>query len=349
MQKIFTLFGALTLAVVAQAQITITEANMPHVGDVVPRAQDTLTNYQPGPSGPNQTWNFPNPVVRVSPTTTMVDPSTTPHASDFTGSNLAMTNDNSAYLYFSMNTNTMYADGAAGDLLMNGDNILTVFNPTLKIHSFPETYGDNFCDNYAFDATADGSSFGVYQVRLKHVGTVCDTIDGWGTITTPTGTYNCLRSKATEYKVDSIWYKPFIFSPSWSLLSAKHDTSISYSWAALETKLAVAELSFDTLGNPKNFTWSLIPPTVVTSVNDINPENVLLYPNPANDFVAVEGIPAHQAAELRIFNELGELVLSEQVFDNEKISLAKLSGGVYAYDLLMNKQKVKSGKLVLTR
>lgn len=349
MKKIFTLFSALAVCLTSFAQITITAAHMPQLNDQIPRAQDTLTNHQPGPSGSNQTWVFLNNTVHNSPTTTVVTPASTPHASDFTSSNQAYTNDNTAYVYMNLTANALYSDGAAGDLLMNGDNIVTVFDDNLLLHNFPKTYGDVSTDFYKFDAQADGSSFSVNAVWLFHEGTVFDTVDGWGTITTPTGTYDCLRQKHIEHSYDSLLFR--LLPPplgSWTTLSVARDTSVSYSWLALETKLNVAELSFDTLGNPKNFTWSLIPP-LTTSVENIDGSGVMIYPNPANDFVSISTPEPTENCNLNIWDSAGRLVRSTTTSSNTKISVEDLEQGIYLYELRLNDKSLKHGKLMIER
>lgn len=346
MKRTSTLLLALLFTLSAFSQITITASHMPQLNDAIPRAQDTLTNHQPGPSGPNQSWTFLNNTVHNSPTTTVVSVASTPYASDFPGSNLAYTNDNSAYVFFNSTSNSLISTGAAGDLLMNGDNILTVFNPDLLLHNFPKTYGDTQTDFYAFDAQADGSSFNVSRVWLFHEGTVYDTVDGWGTITTPVGTYNCLRQKHVEHSYDSILFTltppPFEF---WALFGVTRDTSVSYSWLALETKLNVAELSFDTLGNPKNFTWSLIPPSVTIGVDELDNKEITVYPNPASEYVTINVPSPGNNYNLMVYDATGKLVSSHPFNTGQPIPVGHLDNGIYLYDVSIGNKKVSSGKL----
>lgn len=75
-------------------------------------------------------------------------PATRPYTSSFSNSNLAMTNDNTSFLYFPQNTSSLVTNGFAGDLLNNGTIISAPFNPTLLLHNFPRNYGSNFTDIY---------------------------------------------------------------------------------------------------------------------------------------------------------------------------------------------------------
>ena len=228
------------------AQITVLQSDMPVIGDTIPRAIDTLTTETGGNGGANQTWDFSSAIPHIQQNTAIT-------------SNMAMTNDGIGFVYFDLNNANMIVKGAAGDLLDNGNIILLPFDPDLTLYQFPVDDGNTLSDTYTLDITTDGSVINplLDSVRFKRVGTVVDTVDGWGTTITPTGSYNSLRIKRVDYRLDSIWTKlPFL---PWSFLSATRDTVLSYSWLAKETRLALAELSFDSLGNPNRLTYSLVP------------------------------------------------------------------------------------------
>jgi hypothetical protein len=354
MKRLFTLLAVFGFTVSTFAQITVTETEMAQIGDQITRYQDTIISFGPGPEGPNQSWDFSgnNLVQRVTNTTSVIDPSTTPYANDFPNSNVAMTNDNTAYAYFSQSSNELITDGAAGDLLMTGEIILTPLNPTSKLHEFPKTYGDNFCDPYAFDVTVDGSAFSPLadSARLKHVATICDTVDGWGTITTPVGTYNCLRVKRVEYALDSSFFLPtFGLPPSWTFLEEAYDTNTSYAWLTMETKLAVAEFTYDSLDQPRAFTWSAIQPQVTTGLDENQQVSIEVFPNPASDIMSIRGLKNNQVADIRLYDQLGKMVVSERLRNNNKLSIENLQNGIYFYELYAKEEKLKSGKLVIAR
>lgn len=320
----------------ALAQISYVFSDLPVVGDQITRYRDTMTVYGPGPSGANQQWNFPAPVTHETITTSVVTPASTPSAAQFGSSNLAMTTDNSAYLYFTANTNSMIATGAAGDLLGNGGNIVTVFSNPLTVHDFPRSYGDIAEDTYYFEVITQNHGIPlIHSVRLRHYGHVYDTTDGHGQITTPVGTYDCLRVKSTDYTVDSVWTKLFSFS-QWSLNNdfTGPGVSTTYSWLAKETKLNVAELSFDTLGNPKNFTWSGIPP-LTTGVAGSDADDVRIYPQPASGAFTVQ-LPQGRFATLEMLSMEGRAVRSLPIFglDRSEVNADGLAPGMYLLRLL---------------
>ena len=276
---------------ISYSQITLDGSDMPAVGDYIPRKSDTMTLLPgPGGSGPNQTWNFTalsNYVI--SENTNVVSVASTPNGNQFGNSNLAMTNDNASYLYFNSNAQSFSTQGFSGDLLGTGV-INAVFSPDLTLHQFPRSFGSSFNDTYVIDVTVPGAAINplVSQIHFKRTSTVHDTTDAWGQITTPHGTYDVLRIHSTEMYVDSVWALP-IFPPTWSLVSTNADVSNSYSWVGKGGKLAIAEMSFDTLGAPKIFKWTELPGIGV----GLEESNVcLLYTSPSPRDLSTSRMPS---------------------------------------------------------
>ena len=287
--------AVLLLCADLNAQITIVSTDMPVIGDVLTRYVDTIPSAGQGSAGAAQTWDFSGASPDQTQVNYVVDPSTTPFAASFPGSNLAMTNDSATFLYFNNGPSMMTLDGTGGDPGI-GIVITAVFTPPLTYNQFPRQYGNSFSDTYGFETIADGSAFGVYQVRVRHHGTVIDSTDGYGSITTPIGTYDCLRVKNTSYSVDSIWTKIIAILP-WTFILTTSDTSTSYSWLAKETKLSVAELTLDSVGGPASFTYSDIQPfsTGIGSVASTD-AGLSLYPQPALDKVCVRASDSREDA-----------------------------------------------------
>lgn len=354
MKKIGQILGMICLLpAVSVAQITIVETDMAQVGDIIHRNIDTLAVVTPGNAGANQTWDLSNAVAHQTETTSAVAPSTTPFASGFSASNLALTTDNSSYLYFTQNSSSLVADGIGGDLIGTGSPLTVPFNPSMLVRNFPLTYGSTFTDTYGMDVTTSGSAFGVSQIRYKRVASVADTTDGWGTLSTPDGTYSALRTKHIEYLKDSIWAQLFPFGP-FQLFTNTNDTVVSYNWFAKESKLAVAELTVDSLGNPLQLTW--FAPTVGIE-NGISAQiNAEIYPIPANNEINIR-ISENEKAGVYVFSIYsldGKLLISEKLNlqgnKAQTFSISKLCVGNYIWSLTNESdlQQTK-GKLSVVR
>lgn len=310
MHALRTFLAPICIAALAQgshAQIVIEATDQPVVGDEIVRYRDTIPAFGPGGSGAMQVWDFSAALLHETVTTSVVAPATTPSAASFTGSNLAMTNGDGAYLYFDLGSAAMVSTGAAGDLLGDGQNIVTVFDPSLLLHPLPRTYGDHFTDGFYFEATASGSAFGVHSVRLRHHGTVFDSTDAYGELTTPVGTYDVLRVKTTGHSVDSLWFKLLSFAP-WTFFQALEDTSISYAWLAKETKMAVAEMTLDSLGAPARFVYSSVPPAITTGNDREAVAGVRVHPVPASAGFTLSLARAGSHTSATVFASDGRIV-----------------------------------------
>lgn len=317
----------------ASSQISLLSSDMTQIGDVVTRYSDTIPTYGPGAAGADQTWDFSSAINDTTSTATVVSVASTSFASTFSASNYAMTGGADSYLFFTHNTNSMTTTGAAGDLLGTGQQIESPFSNPLILHQFPRTYGSRFNDTYSFITEADGAGIPtpipVNRVRLTHNGHVYDTTDAYGTLITPTGTYEALRVKSVNFTTDILEYKLFSFS-QWTLLSTTIDTSVSYSWHAKQEKLAIAEFTFDSIGNPARFTYSSVPPVVSVGVGSAEANNELkVFPSPATDRIWFSGsgqVKAGITAE--IIGLDGKLALT-QLVEGNSIAVHSLHSGLY--------------------
>lgn len=338
MKPLLTLICSLFVLGIApiRAQISLLTTDLTSIGDVVTRYSDTIPAYGPGGSGPNQTWDFSSAVIEDTAVTTVVTVASTGFQSTFASSDYAMEGvEGSSWLYFEHDANSMSTTGAAGDLLGNGD-IESPFSDDLLLHQFPRTYGSNFDDTYAFVTEASGAGLPtpipVNQVRLTHTGHVYDTTDAYGTLITPYGTYDALRVKTVDYTHDILEIKLFSFSP-WSEFSNTMDTSTVYAWHAKEEMLAIAEFTFDSLGNPARFTFSTVPPATTVGVQEDANDDLSIYPQPATDFLYLNGLKDFYNYSAEIISIDGR-VCSHQQLGSTRISVATLPRGVYILRLI---------------
>jgi len=316
---LLTSLAALLLCTTASAQITLLETDMPQIGDQIVRRIDSIPSYGPGNAGANQNWDFSGAVNEFTTTANILNVASTPYSSTFASSDQAIEGDGNSFLFVNQSATDVVVDGVAGDLLQTGELIEAPFTSSLTLHEFPRTYESSFIDGYGFIAEVDGSGFvpSVYRVRLIHTGTVYDTTDGYGTLITPTGTYDALRVKSTTYANNITEFKFLAFSP-WTEFTNEPDTSISYAWYAKMGKLAIAEYTYDSLGNPGRFVYSTVPPEVnVGIVSNENSSETFLYPLPANNQVCIGGGGLSAGINTaEIFNVEGKMVSRENIRNN---------------------------------
>lgn len=310
-------------------QITLLSSDMATIGDHIVRYVDTIPTYGPGGSGANQTWDFSGAVNDTVNNTDVVSSGSTPYASTFSNTSYAMTNNSSSYLYFTQTGGNVYTNGAAGDLLGTGEIIEAPFSDALVLHVFPRTYGSYFNDTYAFQAEADGTPWGVERIRLTHSGHVYDTTDAYGTLITPTGTYDALRVKSTDYTTDVIEVQLFPFPAIFTPFATVQDTSVSYSWHAKDEKLAIAEFTYDSIGNPARFVYSTVPPVTTVGIGEASANSFTVYPQPASDQLCFKGIENSSAGRnIEVFSCTGALV-KRQGFNSTCLDVSDLKPGMY--------------------
>lgn len=347
MKHISSFAALLLLSTGLSAQIQITSADMPVIGDELLRSIDTIPGFGPGGSGPDQVWDFSSALEDQNVTTTVVDPATTPSADQFGSSNLAFTTDGLNYSYLSNSASVLTVDGFAGDPLGDGTLMIDApFEPTLTMHQFPRQFNTTFTDDFGFDVTADGSGFGVYQARIREVGLVQDSTDAYGTITTPVGTYDCLRSRTVTIRIDSIFAQLIEILPM-TFLFATVDTTVSYSWHAVETKLPVAEMTVDSVGTAVDFTWSAIEPNSTVVESDVPMNDALsLFPQPAMDRVRIN-VVGSAFTSVMVCDLNGRMVLrNTRVMANDWLDLSDLPSAVYVVNAITEDGRVFAQRLV---
>lgn len=183
--------------------------------------------------------------------------------------------------------------------------------------NFGDTYSSrgytNFDMNPFFDAI-----FRQYRQRESQV-------DGWGTVTTPYGTFDVLRVKHTISEVDSIRIDIF-GNQTWIPIPVP-DTYI-YEWITNGEKDAVMRITTnDILGNEvvtgieyKDYDYGL-------GLNELSAE-IEIYPNPATDVLSVKNVAPNST--YKIVDMKGTEVMNGTLSTPiTSIDVATLQNGMY--------------------
>ena len=92
--KLFTIAVAF-IGLNSFAQITVTDANLMNVGDIIYQAYDEMPapSISVGNVGPNQVWDFSTLQAQEYDTTEFIDPAGTPYGADHPSANLCIYDD----------------------------------------------------------------------------------------------------------------------------------------------------------------------------------------------------------------------------------------------------------------
>ncbi len=261
--RLMLLLSWLGAAFGLQAQVVLNASDFPSAGDVWINATDTLVaSVDVGMAGANQTWDISADLqADLVQTQFFVLPDTTPWAAFFPGANLALGFPGVGYNYLFINSMEALSLGFAGsDPTGNFDQEFVVpFEDPQTVAVFPAEMGVSFTDMSAFSLTIPGDGVNFDSIRFKSI--TMDTVeyDGWGTVTTPNGTYSALRSHTNTTQIDSVW--AYFFGIEFFLDATVTHTQ-SWEWLSPQTKGPVATATVDEFGN-WTVSWSLLSPPPV--------------------------------------------------------------------------------------
>lgn len=260
MKKLFTLSLLFAFFFSAIAQISFLTTDVP----VAPWTMKIVTDSLPLPAlsygnkGANQFYDFSN-LVQFKTDTIEYRTPTAAQWNVCPQADVATTLDGSNFLLTNTTAGNMTLEGFEGVLF--GNTMSAAYSTKPVVYQFPMNYATTFSGNVALSKTVPGSQVNqpVDQVRLTITGTYTDTVDGWGAVKTPIGTYKCLRNKRNETTNTLIEFKLFSFSP-WSTASNTTSSVVRYAYLTKECKGSAVTFDYDSLDNLRSVTYSQIPP-----------------------------------------------------------------------------------------
>jgi hypothetical protein len=276
------------------AQIVITSDDMPVPGDTIRKSNTTVLdgmNYQQG--GPDQTWLFDELTVVTQQVDTFVNVSETPAVYQFFFNNQFIYPDYKATVAMKMAeltaipgmtltnsyqfikvTNDDYREVGYG-VSLDGVPVPVQLQQIDTIYRFPLEYGS--IDSAHSLLSIDVTDLGYLMVKKFRK----DTVDGWGTLTTPFGEFQTIRMKTHIVEYDSIYIDSLeVGIPVTQLIT-------EYRWLANgyhEPVLVVTENGFLVTASYIDSVRStfLAVPEVKSDNFDFS-----VYPNPCSNYLSV--------------------------------------------------------------
>lgn len=188
----------------------------------------------------------------------------------------------------------------------------------------------DFGNVYASNGFTELDMNPIYNGIWRQYRTRDSNVDGWGSITTPYGTFDCLRVRHNITEQDSLYFEAFGFG-TWVELPVPN-SSIYEWWTNGELEPVLRITVNDVLGQEvvsgiefrDNYDANLDPNL---SVNELELE-VGVYPNPTSEDIKISGLQAGMSVV--IVDERGAIILSEIVSsDKLAIHVSDYATGTY--------------------
>ena len=239
-----------------------------------------------------------------------------------------------SYDFINKSTTSFSIVGNGGKV--NGIPIPIVYDSPDVIYKFPLNYGDLYSSDSHFDKTIPLVAF--LEQDLHRV----NEIDGWGTLKTPFGTYQCLRLKSTIVQIDSVFIVskqlgmkiPIVYT-KYTWLAKSMDFPVAVA-VVLYNKPDVAYITYMDSYNPN------------TGINDSQESKVkmTLLPNPATNNVLITLKATNNVSDLIVTDITGREIIKKSFTNNTNIDISDLAKGVYIINILNNNKRY-SEKLIV--
>jgi hypothetical protein len=351
MKTFFLFFFLIICNVLISAQIQITKSDVesvftPGTSWATYSADSLETAMNVGTvSGSSQSWTIPS----ISWTQTLnvqnVSPASTPYTSDFPSANYAQYSTGevqgypaSFYQYFRLEDNALYTLGNVINVKTSEiDTSLIQYHEEL-VFPLPLTYGT------VIPVSRDSTEImpGFYNIV-----TVTQTVDAFGSVTFPFGTYDALRIKNVDET--KVYFNGSVINQ----YGSTYFTWVAKNGGTFEADLDTALV---TSGNVTVYSANMTQFNATTSVeekgNNITPTEFMLsqnYPNPFNPSTTIQySIPKVSNVVVKVYDVLGNEVAT--LVDEYKeagryevnFDASKLSSGIYFY-------KLQAGNFVETK
>lgn len=302
----------------AQAQVTILRSDFGQIGDTIRYEADTTITpgtIAIGAGGASQTWNYTSGIsAEITDQSIFRHPSANPGAPS--GTNISVFSNLEGIF-------DLQADSSkVSNLRINPLNGQTL---SFRIMDFPMTFGKQFADSAQQDLKGTGAQLNFPQVdsvwyKVNIINRV--TCDGWGTLTTPKGTYNVLRVRNRNEQKITVLGKGLITLYQWVPLFNQGNAETAFLFLGNNAKYYVAKAVVDSNNFIRAFSWQahLTPPT--TDVYDLFlDESLVVYPNPAGDQLTLKW-NASGPVQLTLIDATGRVCMQR----------SGITGGLYNID-----------------
>lgn len=323
------------ISCIASSQIVIGPGEMPSPGTYLTESNDTTPETSVLPvfeTGANYSWDFTALNEHDTSAYLFLDVSMTPYAADFPTATAAVLTGDSMFAYFQVTNDYTISLGYAG----NFDTIPVVlhYQPADTISKFPFTYGTSFESHpvsvlkFFYGDSIDLGMGPMYvdSIRMTETFHKNITVDGWGQVETPYGTYEALRSMNHQISESEV---AALIMGFWIVLDQSEDSSMLMEWYMRNTGVPLISVEANQSDSAyEKVRWLTVDPEMLIGEKTI--DRMYVYPNPAADFLTVE-FSSISADYVVLTDVSGRQVLRYHVGHNAScmIDVSILNTGMY--------------------
>jgi hypothetical protein len=356
MKKLSALLAVLS-ASVAFAQPSISQSDMPSTGDTLRVSYALSTNNVDHTlTGANYVWNFSTLIPISQQVLEYKSVSTFPFI--FTASH-SVENPSPDSLPFigSVPTNftDYYKNGSSGYRQIGSSfdypplastSIPIIYASEDYIYEFPLQYNDIDSSIAAFSVQLPGFGF-LGQKRNRRT-----TADGWGTLTTPFGTFQALRIRSEVQTTDTIFLDSLSFG-----ISTPRPLTVEYKWLATGGKIPILQVDAQVLvNNTETVTRIVYRDSVrantfqvgIPDIQSVSNGFAVIYPNPpAPNSMLMYQLDQPNEVQISIYDMNGRLVFDQYIGNQTSgmqtfsLPVDRIDAGIYLVQVRIGQSQIQ--------
>lgn len=324
------LFGLLSLSLYSQAQMT--QANEASIGDVNGmNLCDSFAVNLSGVTGTGVTWDYSNIAVYAGQTrdVSVVDPTSTTFASDFSSSTKAIQVGTNLTTYFSSTATDRSSQGFVFSEPSLGDVVATFDTDNELVANYPFAVGNMLSDNFA------GNLFYMGSFNASAAGAGHATVDGEGTLLVGSNTNtNVLRYKLVDTSQATITLPIPLGDMEFIREQYEYyDYSVSNLPVFIHSTITVQQAGSSNPISEQSLVLSYYMPNYVVGLGEKNLADVNVYPNPTTNSLQVSGNFGANTA-YSIIDQAGRVVLSGLLGNSKTIEVSSIQQGSYMIQVI---------------
>ncbi|MFT5819019.1 MAG: hypothetical protein ACI8ZM_000241 [Crocinitomix sp.] len=302
--KISLLFTLLFLSLASFSQITITESDFPEGGDTVLVSVSSDFEYDFASTGADHDWNYDALNMTAQRIDTFFDIDDASLLYQVIFNNGWFDPDYQADYYTPLlnfafpETDAVPIGNPVGFTKIESDKVeiigvgleisgikVPIKNEIIDIeYELPMNYEDGWESTSFFEVDLNPAFDGILRRHQERI----SEVDGWGEVTTPFGTFDVVRTKATLDFTDSLRIS---FGEITTWIELPTPSQVVYSWWAEDQKIPVLQVIAQDIGGTETITSVEYKDRDLSDVSIAESKgfvpNIELYPVPSTEFIKI--------------------------------------------------------------